>query len=81
MSSTAHDGNLGEGMSANTGSGSDLLVAPKCPDCGKYDDSLGRSPFFGVDGRVEAADRTSWSGSVNSSIGVRDLEGGILRRH
>lgn len=77
----AHDGKLCVGISANTGSGSGLLVVPKGPDCDRYDDSFGRSPFFGVDGRVVPADRTSWSGSVNSSIGVRDLEGGILRRH
>ena len=77
----AHDGKLCMDNLVNTGSGSDLLVAAKGPDCDKYDDSFGRGPFFGVEGRVGAADRTSWSGSVNSSNGVRDLEGGILRRH
>lgn len=77
----AHDGKLCVDISMKTGSGSGLLVATKGPDCDKYDDSFGRSPFFGVGGRVVAADRTSCSGSVNSSIGVRDLEGGILRRH
>jgi hypothetical protein len=81
VSSIAHDGKLCVGISVKTGSGSGLLVVPKGPDCDKYDDNFGRRPFFGVDGRVGAADRVSWSGSVNSSIGVRDLEGGILRRH
>lgn len=77
----AHDGKLCVDDSVSTGSGSDLLVVPKGPDCDRYDDNFGRNPLFGVGGRVDAAERRSWSGSVNSSIGVRDLEGGILRRH
>jgi hypothetical protein len=77
----AHDGKLCAGNSVKPGSGSDLLVVPKGPDGDKYDDNFGRKPFFGVDGRGGAADRVSWSGLVESSIGVRDLEGGILRRH
>jgi hypothetical protein len=81
VSPTAHDGKLCSGGSAKIGSGSGLLVAPKAPDCGKYDDNFGRKPFFGVDGRVRTAERESWSGSVTSISGVRDLDGGILRRH
>ena len=77
----AHDGKLCVETSEKTGSGSGLLVVPKGPDCDRYDDNFGRNPLFGVGGRVDAAERTSWSGSGNSSIGVRDLEGGILRRH
>lgn len=81
VSSTAHDGKLSEGDSANTESGSGLTATPNVPDCDRYDDNFGRNPFLGVGGRGEAAGRVTRSNSVTSIIGVRDLEGGITRRH
>lgn len=87
VSSTAQDGNSCVGSLDNTGLGSDLLTFPNGPDCDRYEDSFGRSPLFGVGGREEegaaCADVrcVSGSGSVTSTMGVRDLDGGILRRH
>lgn len=81
VSSIAHDGKLCECDSANAVSDSGLTATPNGPDCDRYDDNFGRSPLLGVGGLGEVGERKSWSTSVTSINGVRDLDGGILRSH